>query len=119
MHHERTLKIILPFGQGDVILSHLSDRVNDDGHTFTAVLDNGRDATDCVVEVVREGGSDDEDSYYEDDEDDEDEGTLSGPLPPMPDPAPLPGESEHDAFHRRSMLPPGSPLCATCNGENT
>jgi hypothetical protein len=42
---------------------------------------------------------------------------LRGEFPPMPDPATQPSESEHEAFHRRSLLPIPSVLCATCGGE--
>lgn len=47
------------------------------------------------------------------------EGTLRG-LPPIPDPARQPGETEHERFHRASMLPTPSTLCVTCtNDERT
>lgn len=46
-----------------------------------------------------------------------DEGTLRFTLPPMPDPTRQPGETEHQRFHRASLMPAWSPLCVRCVRE--
>jgi hypothetical protein len=54
-------------------------------------------------------------SRLDEESDDESQGTLRN-LPPLPDLEQRPGESDHDHWHRTSMVPMGSAICSWCGG---